>query len=127
MICLPTEYNKDVADKIYNVLDKKQLYEFAKSKHDVILEDDLTVKNFVMTDNKLISEFLLKSQYIRNWKEELKEDYFAIDWKAIDTYLWNNGFFLTYNKIYINEYLDKLSLYLFTNTTHAKVIYKRLN
>ena len=83
MICLPTEYNKDVADKIYNVLDKKQLYEFAKSKHAVILEDELTVKNFVMTDNKLISEFLLKSQYIRNWKEELKEDYFAIDWKAI--------------------------------------------
>ena len=57
MICLPTEYNKDVADKIYNVLDKKQLYEFAKSKHALILEDELTVKNFVMTDNKLISEF----------------------------------------------------------------------
>lgn len=128
MICLPTEYNKDVADKIYDVLDKKQLYEFAKSKHDVILEDDLTVKNFVMTDNKLISEFLLKSQYIRNWKEELKEDYFAVDWKAIDKVFMNNGFFLTYNKIYINEYLDKkLSLHLFTNTTHAKVIYKRLN
>ena len=72
--------------------------------------------------------FLLKSQYIRNWKEELKEDYFAIDWKAIHSVFMNNGFFLTYNKIYINEYLDKkLSLYLFTNTTHAKVIYKRLN
>lgn len=73
-------------------------------------------------------EFLLKYQYQANWQEELKENYFSTDWNLLDRLYTNIDFSQVYYKLYINQYLvNKLpDIKKLSNSTHCKVIYKRL-
>lgn len=79
-------------------------------------------------ETQYITEFLMKSRFKVNYQEEIKENYFATNWEEIDKFF-SKIFTKIYFKDYKNKFLSKEIEYLcaLTNTTHRKVIYKRLN
>ena len=83
-----------------------------------------------VVDQEDFVEFILKSNYCQNWYEELKENYFSVDWELLDNFYYNSkGFDIVYYNLYLNEFLVNRNPILkdLTHSTHVKIIYKRLS
>ena len=77
---------------------------------------------------KEYTEYLLKQRYKDNFDEELKENYFAVNWKELKKYLYLD-FLVEEEYIYMNKFLEddicdtmKVELSDYTQTTHCKIV-----
>lgn len=107
--------------------DKKMFREYATIKEPSITDktSDEDIKEYFLSYKDMLAEFLLKSQYKRNWKDELKENYYSTNWGLIEFDMIKRGFYISYCNIYMNTYLrEKLHIDLFTLATHKKIIFK---
>ena len=104
---------------------------FNRGDEDMFEKFRATRKSF---GKKEYAEYLLKQRYKDNYDEELKENYFSIDWKEIVSYMhWNFGFSCDEQWSYMNDFLEKdiretmrVELSNYTSTTHHKMILMRL-
>jgi trans-aconitate methyltransferase len=87
-----------------------------------------TRKNF---GKKEYAEYLLKRRYEDNFNEELKENYFSVDWKEVSSYLYAYlGLHCEEEYEYMNEFLEedirkemRVELSDYTKTTHCKMVF----
>ncbi|NCB45699.1 class I SAM-dependent methyltransferase [bacterium] len=102
------------------------------NNNDIFLEDKYNV--FLSTiketnTNKINAHYLMKKDYVANWIEELKENYFATNWGDLIAFSQKFNFSIIYDNQYMNEYLISKNPQLkkYTHTTHRKLILKNFN
>ena len=86
------------------------------------------VRRYGFSD-KAVLHFLLKHLYQANWQSEVKENYFAVPWRAIQIELMVSGYTVVYNKMYNIPFLVNYSKEQFGVEydcyTHNEVIFER--
>lgn len=100
---------------------------FNKGNETMFEQFQATRKSF---GKKEYAEYLLKQRYEDNFEEELKENYFSVDWKEIVSHMhWKHGFMCDEQWSYMNSFLEEdirktmhVELSDYTLTTHCKMI-----
>ena len=112
-----------------NSLQVENNLQYIKSKRIITKSNELLKVRNTKMSNEFITEMLLKSLYPDNWENEKNEKYFSTNWVEIANIFSENNLEKVYYNTYMNNYLlEKLPMLKdLTNTTHCKVIYKRLH
>ena len=82
---------------------------------------------FLGQTENIAQKLIAKNLYADNYEEEMKENYFSINWSFIKQYMQDEKYELVYEHWYMNQYLKKEipEINTFLCKTHCKQIWKR--
>ena len=82
---------------------------------------------FLRQTNGIVQDLIARTLYRDNYKEEMEEDYFSIQWWLLGDYMQNENYEKIYEHWYMNQYLKKKipEINSLLCKTHCKQIWKR--